>query len=142
MPSATKKNSPFVQLSDPDGIKAMRLLTNANPMAANVFYLFMQHMDSQNCLIVSMDTIGGKLGISRPTVYRAVKYLKENNYIAVLKSGTSNVYTLNANIVWKDRGDKKVEALLYGAVLLSLDEQPDDIKKIVAKKNNQLELIK
>jgi len=134
--SATKRNPDFVQLKDPDGIKAMRLLTKANPMAANVFYLFMQYMDKSNCLIVSMATIGSKLDISRPTVYRAVKYLKENRYIAVLKSGTTNVYCLNSDIVWKDNGDKRLEALLYGAVLLSLDEQEKPVKE-----NKQLRLV-
>jgi len=136
MANALAKNVNFVQLSDPDGIKAMRVLTRKNPTAASVFYLFMQHMDKSNCLIVSMETIGSKLSMSRATVYRAVRYLKQNNYIAILKSGATNVYTLNANIVWRDRGDKKMEALLYGAVLLSLDEQ----EPVVIKNSRQMSI--
>jgi len=135
--SALKKNLPFVQLSDPDGVEAMRLLMLSNSAAANVFCLFMQYMDKQNCLIVSMDTVGSKLGMARSTVYRAVKYLRDNKYIAVYKSGSTNVYTLNANIVWKDRGDRKSEALLYGSVLLSLDEQEPEIQV----KNGSLNLV-
>jgi len=141
MSNALKKNSSFVQLSDPSGIKAMRILMLESPTAANVFFLFMQHMDKSNCLIASMETIGSKLGLGRSTVYRAIKYLKENLYIAVYKSGSTNVYTLNADIVWKDRGDKKMEALLCAKVLLSLDEQDDDVQKNVSVKN-KIEVIK
>ncbi|MDQ6961330.1 MAG: replication/maintenance protein RepL [Mariprofundaceae bacterium] len=141
MPSATKKNSAFIQLTDPDGIDAMRVLTKANAMAANVFYFLMKYMDTDNCLVVSMHTISLSVGVSRQTISKSVSYLKKHQYIAVFKSGTSNVYTLNSNIVWKDRGDKKVEALLYGAVLLSLDEQEPESKKNASIKK-QLELIK
>jgi len=137
----TTKNYSFIQLSDPDGIEAMQLITKENPMAANVFYLLMKNMDKQNCLIVSMATLASKLHVCRNSISRAIKYLRENKYIAIYKSGTTNVYTLNANIVWKDRGDRKMEALLYGKVLLSLDEQDNDVQTNVSVKN-QFEVIK
>jgi len=137
----TTKNYSFIQLSDPDGIEAMQLITKENPMAANVFYLLMKNMDKQNCLIVSMSTLASKLHVCRNSISRAIKYLRENKYIAIYKSGTTNVYTLNANIVWKDRGDRKMEALLYGKVLLSLDEQDDDIQANADVKK-QLEVVK
>jgi len=129
--SALKKNLSFVQLSDPDGIKAVSALFAKAPTKTpgQLFLLMMELMDKSNGLIASQSILAARLGISRPTLAAAVKYLTDNKYIAVYKSGTSNVYTLNASLVWKDYGHKKVEAQLDCRVLLSLDEQDDDVKQ-------------
>jgi len=131
MSSALKKNIAFVQLSDPDGIKAVSALFAKAPTKTpgQLFMLMMRLMDRGNGLIASQTILANRLGVSRPTLAAAVKYLAANKYIAVFKSGASNVYTLNASLVWKDYGYKKVEAELDCKVLLALDEQPDDVQR-------------
>jgi len=140
--SGTKLNRSFVQLADPDGINAMIALSKANTKAAALFYFMMKYIDKDNCLIVSMDTLGAKMDCSPRTASRAVRYLREHRYIAVFKSGSMNVYTLNSDIIWKDYGDKRTDALLQGAVLLGLEEQDADVQTRVKRSMNQLELVK
>ena len=139
--SLTRRNSKFVQLADPDGIKAMQVLSKANSKAASLFFLMMKYIDNENCLIASGQVLAEKMGCSPKTIQRNVKFLKEHNYIAVFKSGTSNVYTLNSDIVWKADGEKRASALLQGRVLLGLDEQDEQVQTKVRRGFKQLELV-
>jgi len=139
--SELDKNLKFVQLADPDGIKAMRVLTKRNPAAAALFYALMEYIDKDNCLVASTAVLSAKMGVSASTVTRSVRYLRVHKYIAVLKSGSTNVYVLNSEIVWRDKGYKKAEALLQGSVLLSLDEQDDETKVAAHKQMHQLNLV-
>jgi len=47
---------------------------------------------------------------------------------------------LNASLVWKEKSDKKYEAELYCKVLLSLDDQTEEVKKTVVK-SRQMKLV-
>ncbi len=136
------KNLNFVQWSDPDGIDAINALYVKAPAKTipQLFMLLIKLMDEGNGVIVSQSIIAAKLNVSRPTIIKAIKYLVEHRYIAVYKSGNCNVYTLNASLVWKEKAYKKYEAELFCKVLLSLDEQDQDIKSS-AKKTKQLELV-
>jgi len=124
-----KKNFRFTQVSDPDGWEAINALYKANPTAGSLFVEMVQLMDSSNGLIASMSTLGARIGKTRQTVAKAVSYLEKNKFIQVFKSGNTNVYTLNASLVWKDSGYKRVEAQLYCSVLLSLDEQSKEVQR-------------
>ncbi len=132
--SATKLNKRFVQLSDPDGILAQEALTRAHPAAASLFLFFMRKIDADNCLIVSQEIIADYMRTSVRTAQRAIKFLKDNNYIQVYKTGSSNVYTLNADIVWKSDGEGRVNALLTGKVMLSLAEQEPKVEQDVKRR--------
>ena len=68
---------------------------------------FMEHMDRENALIVSIKTISEILEWSEPTVYRQIKVLKEKNLITIAKSGTSNIYFINSQVAWTTYGNKK-----------------------------------
>jgi len=129
--SLLDRNLAFVQLSDPEGIKAVSALFMKAPTKTpgQLFMLMMELMDNSNGLIASQSILASRLDVSRPTLSKAVQYLSEHKYIAIYKSGNSNVYTLNAAVVWKDKGYKRVEAELNCRVLLSLDEQTDDVKR-------------
>ena len=140
--SATKLNPDFIQFANPGGLRAMQVLTRKNANAAALFYFMCEHMDKSNCLIASRTVLASRMCWSRSTVARAVRFLKQNKYVAVFKSGSSNVYCLNADIVWKTHADKRADAMLQGKVLLSLDEQDDDVQIKAKKSMHQLELIK
>lgn len=132
------KNFNFTQVSDPDGWNAINELYRLNPTAGQLFIEMVKLMDESNGLIASMVALGARIDKTRQTVSKAVTFLAKNKYIAIYKSGNSNIYTLNANIVWKNKGFKKFEAELYCNVLLNLDEQPEEVKE----EAKQLELIK
>jgi len=141
MASLTHTNPDFVQLRSPHGIRAMKALVKSNKNAASLFYLLMEYMDKQNCLVASMDTLGELMDWSRSTTSRAVRFLRENNYVSVFKTGSSNVYTLNADVVWRTDNDKRVTALFTANVLLSLKEQDELVKTKVKRGVHKLELV-
>jgi len=127
--SIKPKFTNFTQVNDPDGWEAINNLYKTNPTAGTIFTEMVKLMDSSNGLIVSMAALGARVSKTRQTVAKAVRFLADNKYISIYKSGNSNVYTLNANIVWKDKGYKKVEAELYCNVLLNLAEQSAEVQK-------------
>ena len=64
-------------------------------------------MDQENALIVSQETLSEYFGISKRTIIRQLNVLKEKGFIEIIKSGTANVYLVNANIAWTSYANKK-----------------------------------
>ncbi|MGL4874622.1 MAG: replication/maintenance protein RepL [Clostridium sp.] len=119
-----EKNENFVQLYR-EWMPEIRWLLRNNPKAAELFLMFAEHMGSDNSIICSYQVIMEFLNISRPTVSRAIEFLKKNGFIDVLKVGTSNVYVLNHEIVWTTTNDKKKYAKMNSSVLISHKENVD-----------------
>ena len=82
-------------------------------------------MDGNNALIVSRTALSELLDCPEKTISRAVKYLKENGWICVLKSGTSNVYIVNPDIAWTSYGNQKQYCKFQSNVLLSSTENAE-----------------
>ncbi len=98
-------------------------LARDNPMAASVFLFLVENMDNTNALIASYDAMQEHFGKSRKTVYNAIKYLKGNGCIEILKSGNMNVYCINAQIVWNQSQEKIHYAKFNATVYVSKKEQ-------------------
>lgn len=104
-----------------------RSLVKDYPTALNIFTWLIEIADKKNSIIVSYESIGKSLGLSRTTVYEAIKYLKENAFLTVLKTGNMNIYVLNDQIVWKDTADKKDKFSQFSAkvhIMASEQEEP------------------
>ena len=114
------KNQDFIQLyrGNLDNLVAL----SQNKQAFNLFMLLMKHMDGMNALTASYTVLTEILGISDSTLKRAIKYLKDNGYLCVLKSGTSNVYVINPDIAWTSYGYQKQYCKFQSNVLLSSTE--------------------
>lgn len=106
--------------------------------ALSVLMLLTEHMDHTNSLVVSRDAIAEILELSVPTVDRKLKFLKEKNFISVIKSGTSNIYTVNSKIAWTTYANKKQYAKFTSNVLVSRTEQNYQIR---GSKFKQLDLM-
>lgn len=119
-----KKNNGFVQLYRSQ-IKHLRRLTLEDPSAAAVFLFLTEYMGRSNAVACSYTLLEEALGISRSSVYRAVKTLKEGGYLSVTKMGTSNVYHLNAELVWSSWATGKRYAEMRARILVSESEQVD-----------------
>ena len=61
-------------------------------------------MDKYNAVICSYKVFQETLGMGQATVARCVKYLKDHGFLYVYKTGTSNVYVANKNLVWNSWG--------------------------------------
>jgi hypothetical protein len=117
-----QKNQDFIQIYR-SHIDDITRLAGENYTAFKLLQLLIKHMDGVNALCVSnvalMEVMGG---VSRATVTRSVKYLRDNGWICVLKTGSSNVYIVNPEIAWTSYGNQKSYCRFQSSVLLSSSE--------------------
>lgn len=98
-------------------------ISEENRTAFKIFVFILENMDKLNAVVCSYQVLQERFKISRSTASRAVKYLKDNGYVGIYKSGTSNVYVLNPDIAWKNTGDKVKYCRFPANVVLSSSEQ-------------------
>lgn len=110
-------------------IDAIRELGKENANALSLFLFLIQQMDQENTLIVSMTTLSEIFNVSRVTIDKRVRVLKEHNFINVYKSGNTNVYAINAEIAWKTWENKREYAQFRSSVLISKSEQSTQKKR-------------
>ena len=119
-----QKNRDFIQLYR-DHIDDVAKLARDNGKAYDLFMLLVKHMDGTNALAVSNIALSELLQVTTRTVQRAVKYLKDNGWICVLKTGTSNVYIVNPDVAWTSYGNQKQYCKFQANVLLSSSENAE-----------------
>ena len=68
------------------------------------------------------------MGLSRVSLSKRVKYLKDNGWIEVLKSGTSNVYIVNPDVTWSSYANQKKYCKFSANILLSSSENAEYLK--------------
>ena len=68
------------------------------------------------------------LGVGQATIARAIKYLKDNGFIYVYKSGSSNVYVANNDLVWNSWGTNLEYCEFPANIVLSKSEQEEQVK--------------
>src|SRR5690625_7587873 len=69
-----------------------------------------------------------QFSVSSDTIRRAIKLLREKQYIDVYKSGTSNVYAVNKQIAWNSWGSNFKHGKFSANIILSDNEQEKDMK--------------
>lgn len=121
------KRSPFSRWTqfNNEHTRELMYLALKHPKAHAILYFLVDQMDEYNAVICSYQVMQEVLGISRATANRAVTVLKESGFIAVLKSGTSNVYAINDSVYWKSWGNKKQYSKFPANIVLSLSEQEE-----------------
>lgn len=119
-----KKNRNFVQLYR-NNLPELRWLILESGIATRILFFIMEHMDNKNALVCSYAIFEEHFGISKPTITRAIKLLKDNGFIDTLKVGTSNVYIMNHEVSWSSWENQKQYSLFNGKVLVSRKENKD-----------------
>lgn len=125
------KNSPFSRWSqfNLEHTKELMWLAMKHPKAHAILYFLVDQMDDYNAVMCSYQVLQEVLGVGQATIARNIKVLKENGFIEILKSGTSNVYAVNDSVYWKTWGNKKKYSKFPANVVLSLSEQDEETKK-------------
>lgn len=119
-----KKNSDFFMVFKKDGSPVIRNLIGVAPIAARVFLLLAEQADRTNAIVASQIALANALGVSKASITRAVKTLLEKQLIEVLKSGGTNVFILNPDVVWSAWKTGKDYCMFGNAkVLISKNEQ-------------------
>ena len=131
MQNKLRKNSPYKEWAQlnleytPELIQ----LAKISSRALELFLFFVKHMDNYNALICSYKVIESALGISTPTITRALKVLKNYGFIEIKKSGTNNIYLINKELVWKSWGSNYKYAEFGAKVIIADFEQEQEQKK-------------
>lgn len=124
-----EKNAFFFQFNK-GTYPAVRKLLLDYPLAGNIFLFMVENMDNTNALMISFQAMSEIFGRTRQCLSKAIKHLKDHNFLDVLKSGNSNVYCLNANIVWHRSRDNIKFAKFKANVYLTYNEQMSKEKKL------------
>lgn len=119
-----KKNNNFVQLYR-ENMPELRWLMGKSGVASKLLFFIIEHMDSKNALACSYSIFEDYLEVSKPTITRAIKLLKDSGFVDVLKMGTSNVYVINTEIAWSSWENQKKYAKFNGNLLISKKENKD-----------------
>ena len=114
-------------------------LQKTDAKAGALLMFLMQHMDRENALIVSIETMSEILEWSPATIYRKLKVLRDNNFLTSQRTGNSSIYFINSNVAWTTYGNKKQYAKFKANVLISKSEQEYRLK---SSKFKQLDLLK
>lgn len=119
------KNGDFVQFSRSHMKNISQISKNGGQVALELFMFICEHMDGYNALMASYQVFVDYTGKSRVTCSKAIKWLYDNGYLDILKSGTSNVYIINQDIAWTSYGNQRKYCKFNGNVLVSAEENKD-----------------
>lgn len=139
---AKEKKSPykdFVQVNK-EAYKLEDKLMSESPIAYRIFRFLVNNMDGYNAVVCSQTVLQEKFNVGRTTVFRAIKLLKEKKVIDIYKSGTTNVYSINKNIVWNSWGTNFKYAKFSANILISESEQQEDKIKLKSVKHKEITL--
>ena len=127
---ANSRKSPFSRFYqvNKDNSEYLRSCLDENPKALKLLLFIFDHMDKYNAVICSYQVFQEALGMSGRTVSRCVKYLKDNGFLYVYKSGTSNVYVANKDLVWNSWGNNVEYCEFPANIILSASEQEEHAK--------------
>lgn len=110
------RNPHFKQFYDKN-LPLIRQMIKKSAVAAQIFFFFIEQMNDTNAIQVSQEALAEVCEKDKRTVARALKILTEMKLVQIVKSGNSNVYHINAEIVWqkarKDISHAKFRAIVY-----------------------------
>jgi len=124
-----KDNYDFVQVSR-QYLKQMRSLARKSPLAHEILYYLVENMGrTTNAVVVSYVTLCEVTGVSRPTIGRAIKLLKDDNWIDAVKIGNATAYCVNARAFWQAGRHQKKYAIFQATIIASESEQDGNFRE-------------
>lgn len=119
----SKDNFNFVQVNR-HYLREWRSLTRRNPLASEILMYLIEHMGkTSNAVVCSYVTLTEVTGVSRSSVARAVKTLKDDRWIESIKIGNATAYCVNASAFWQSSRNMKKYAIFQATVIASESEQ-------------------
>lgn len=107
--------------------EAWAILIGSRPKAAQLMHLLVANMDRKGAVVASQQTLSELMECSVPTVKRAVRALRDDNWLDVARIGSErggvNVYLINRRVAWADKRENQRYAAFDARILLSEREQ-------------------
>ena len=125
-----QRKSPFSRFYqvNKDNSEYLRSCLKENPKALEVLFFIFDHMDKYNAVVCSYKVFQEALGMGQATVARSIKYLKDHGFLYVYKTGTSNVYVANKDLVWNSWGNNVEYCEFPANIIFSASEQEERTK--------------
>ena len=125
----SSKNSNFIQLYR-ENVDIFRVIST-NPTAIEILALVIKHMDTKNNVVTTIKQLCKLTGKSKPSVYAAIKILKDKRVIHVTNTGGTCLFMCNANFAWTSyAGSRQKYAKTQAVMLVDETEFPDYELKI------------
>lgn len=105
------------------GLQELQKLSMRSPAAMGTLLYLVNNMSRSNALVVSQAAIAAGIGAKRESVNRALRYLKEHNFIQILKAGGCTVYVVNSKVAWQGNRGERYAA--FGADVIALESEQD-----------------
>ena len=124
-------------------MKSLRELAEQSPTQFRILMVMAEKMDQNNAVMISNKAFQALLGVTRQTISNSVGVLAKNNWLKIMKVGTSNAYFLNSKAFWTDRIDKQRFAEFTATIITTEKEQDisaEDWDSIKVRKVPMLEV--
>lgn len=131
-PAASKKDHRDFTMLTRGYIRDIRLLASRSPAAFQILLYLAERMTKSNVVVMSAEALGDAIGKSRATVFRALTLLQSEQWLQVLKSGSTNAYVINSRVMWRDHSGKRFSSF-FAEVIISEGEQGRSVEEIDAQ---------
>lgn len=121
----TTEPGPWVQV-DRKAMEQWAALIAESAPAGQLLMTMVSNMGRGNALVASQMALVEATGLSRSTVQRALKVLRERKWVEVVQIGpnkSSSAYVINSRVAWTGKTDGKRHSLFHAVVLAAESEQ-------------------
>ena len=137
----TTDNYNFVQVSR-SYLREMRGLARKIPVAHEILYYFVEHMGrTTNAVVCSRNVLAEVTGCSIATVGRAIRVLKDDNWIDTVKIGNASAYCVNERAFWQAGRNQRQYAIFSATVIAAASEQDSDFREKAKQKLTYIPVI-
>lgn len=123
-----KDTADFVQVTR-GYLKDLSELADKSLFAFKIFSFLMERMTRQNAVVISQTTLAEILECDKSTISRAIKVLRDGNWVQVVRIGTSFGYLVNSKVVWRSHQSKRY-GYFSAEVITSETEQKESIDSL------------
>jgi hypothetical protein len=120
------ENRNFVQLGR-QYLTDWRRLIRKKPLAAELLMFLIDKTTSQvggtNAVVCSYAVFQEITGFGRSSVASALKVLREDNWIQIIKIGTTHAYAVNEKVAWRGAANGREYAIFSATVIGAKSEQ-------------------
>ena len=134
-------NYNFVQLSR-SYLSQMRHLARKSPISSEILFYLVEHMGrTTNAVVISQQALSEVIGVTRQTISRALRVLREDNWIDVVKIGNVNAYCVNERAFWQAKRNQRSYAIFSATVIATESEQPKNFREKAREKLTYIPVI-
>lgn len=98
-------------------------LSKKSHIATEILWFLIKNCDRHNAIVCSSKVLEEALNYDRTSIFRALKILKESQFVDIKKSGSTNVFLINKELTWKSWGKNYQYAEFGAKIIISESEQ-------------------